>query len=77
VVFVVDLLPALGKPRLERQVLAEAKQRIEGEVGELRVALPSPWLMRDGSSEVGSGVVGPGAQRLGPPASGENAAEGE
>ena len=31
----VDLLPACRKPRLERQVLAEAQQRIEGQMREL------------------------------------------
>src|SRR4029077_7833972 len=32
----VDLLPAGGKPRLQSEVLAEAQQWIEGEVGKLK-----------------------------------------
>ena len=57
----VDLLPALGKPRLEREVLAEAQQRIEGEMGELERGARQ-LLMRIERGWVG--VIGH-AQRLG------------
>ena len=57
----VDLLPAFGKPRLEREVLAEAEQGIEGEVGELEGGARQ-LLMRIERGWIG--VIGH-AQRLG------------
>jgi hypothetical protein len=57
----VDLLPTLGKPRLEREVLAEAQERIEGEVRELERGARQ-LLMRIERGRIG--VIGH-AQRLG------------
>ena len=57
----VDLLPAFGKPRLEREVLAEAQQGIEGEVRELERGARQ-LLMRIERGRIG--VIGH-AQRLG------------
>ena len=68
----VDLLPARGKPGLEREVLAETQQRIEGQMRELErgarqllVGVERGWVC----------VIGH-AQRLGL-GGGENAAKGE
>ena len=68
----VDLLPARGQPGLEREVLAEAQQRIEGQMRELErgarqllVRVERGWVC----------VIGH-AQRLGL-GGGENAAKGE
>ena len=57
----VDLLPALGEPRLEREVLAEPDQRIEQEMRELQRGARE-LLMR--VERGGVGVIGH-AQRLG------------
>ena len=57
----VDHLPALGQPRLEREILAEADQRIEQQMGELERGA-GELLMR--VERGGIGVIGH-AQRFG------------